>query len=304
MWSLGHDNWIKYGWGKTFSKTTLKSNILHVDYRDYTPAAEKISGIDAALLTIDLITKTYPAPYTLMCSGGEDSQAMMWAWKLSGVPFNVVSVRYVTDDIFYNEHDHVTLLQFVEKNNIDVQYYDFDVINFLENGHHDIATKFDCGSPQISTYIKMTELVKAGTILFSGNCIISTKQSYQGGVINWILLSMHRYSLFLKETNSVRQLIPFFFLHHPKLAYGFQPHVVRHKNEAYAKNGFEIIPVTKQTGFEKVKEYYDQFQNRVNINDRLKYNVMKSRRVMDLLFRYPYGINNTNMYNYYTESYK
>jgi hypothetical protein len=236
-----------------------------------------------------------------MCSGGEDSQAMMWAWKLSGVPFNVVSVRYVTDDIFYNEHDLVTLLQFVEKNNIDVQYYDFDVINFLENGHHDIATKFDCGSPQISTYIKMTELVKTGTILFSGNSIKNATDT-KTGVINWILLSMHRYSLFLKETNANRQLIPYFLLHHPKLAYGFQPHTIRHKNDAYLKNGFEIIPVKKQNGFERVKEHYDQYKNRVSVADRLKYNNMPSNRVLDLLFRYPYGINNTTTYNYYVTS--
>jgi hypothetical protein len=302
MWSLGHENWIKYGWGKTFEKNQQKNNTLYIDYRDYTPAIEKMSAIDAAFLTIDLITKTYPAPYTLMCSGGEDSQAMLWAWKLSGVPFNVVSVRYVTDGIFYNEHDLTALFQFVEKNNINVQYYDFDIIEFLENGHHGIATKFDCGSPQISTYIKMTELVKTGTILFSGNFIMNTRRSSQGGVVNWILLSMHRYSLSLKETNSVRQLIPFFFLHHPKLAYGLQPHVVRHKNDTYVKNGFEIIPVPKQTGFEKVKEYYDQYQDRVSMTDRLKYNTMQSKRVMDLLFRYPYGINNTNTYNYYTAS--
>lgn len=301
MWSLGHDNWVNYGWDKTFSKTKEKQNKLHVDYRNYVPSVEKISTIDAALLTIDLITKTYPAPYTLMCSGGEDSQAMLWAWKLSGVPFNVVSVRYVTDGVFYNEHDLATLLQFVEKNNIVVQYYDFDVIDFLENGHHDIATKFDCASPQISTYIKMTELVKTGTILFSGNSIKNATNTKMG-VINWILLSMHRYSLFLKETNADRQLIPFFFLHHPKLAYGFQPHLIKHKYDAYVKNGFEIIPIKKQNGFERIKEHYDQYKNRVSVADRLKYNTMPSNRVMDLLFRYPYGINNTTTYNYYVTS--
>ena len=301
MWELGNNNWIKYGWGKTFSRTPEKYDKLHVDYRDYIPAMEKISAIDAALLTIDSITKTHPAPYTLMCSGGEDSQAMMWAWKLSGVPFNVVSIRYVSDGIFFNEHDLVTLGQFAKKNDINVQYYDFDIIDFLENSHHDVATKFDCGSPQISTYIKMTELVKTGTIIFSGNYITNSTQT-KTGVVNWILLSMHRYSLFLKETNADRQLISFFFLHHPKLAYGFQPHIIRHKYDAYVKNGFEIISVKKQTGFEKVKNHYDQFKDRVSIIDRLNYANLPSNRVMDLLFRYPYGINNTNTYNYYITS--
>jgi len=301
MWSLGHNNWIRYGWGKTFSKTPKEHDITHVDYRDHSDAVEKISAIDAVLLTIDLIIKTYPAPYTLMCSGGEDSQAMLWAWKLSGVPFNVVSVRYVSAGVFFNEHDLVTLCEFVEKNKIDVQYYDFDIIDFLENDHHDVATKFDCGSPQISTYIKMTELVKTGTIIFSGNYITNSTQT-KTGVVNWILLSMHRYSLFLKETNADRQLIPFFFLHHPKLAYGFQPHIIRHKYDAYVKNGFEIILVKKQTGFEKVKNHYDQFKDRVSIIDRLNYANLPSNRVMDLLFRYPYGINNTNTYNYYITS--
>jgi hypothetical protein len=300
MWSLGHANWIKYGWGKTFENSQQNHNTVHIDYRDYIPAVEKISTIDAAFLTIDLITKTYPAPYTLMCSGGEDSQAMLWAWKLSGVPFKVVSIRYVSSGIFFNEHDLATLYQFVEKNKIDVQYYDFDIIDFLENDHHNIATKFSCGSPQISTYIKMTELVKIGTILFSGNFIVDTDQTNLG-VINWIHLSMHRYSIFLKETNATRQLIPFFFLHHPKLAYGFLPRTPS-KFDRYKKNGFEIIPIKKQNGFERVKEYYDQYKDRISAQDRLKYANMLSKRVMDLLFRYPYGINNTNTYNYYITS--
>jgi hypothetical protein len=300
MWSLGHDNWIKYGWGKTFSKTKQKHDIIHIDYREHTPAVEKISTIDAAFLAIESITKTYPAPYTLMCSGGEDSQAMLWAWKLSGVPFNVVSIRYVSSGIFFNEHDLVTLYQFVEKNKIDVQYYDFDIIDFLENDHHNIATKFDCGSPQISTYIKMTELVKAGTILFSGNFITDPAQAHIG-VINWILLSMHRYSLFLKETNSIRQLIPFFFLHQPKLAYGFLPNTPS-KFDRYIKNEFEIIPIKKQNGFERVKDHYDQYKDRISIQHRLKYIDAQSKRVMDLLFRYPYGINNTITHNYYMPS--
>jgi hypothetical protein len=244
-----------------------------------------------------------------MCSGGEDSQAMMWAWKLSGVPFNVVSIRYVSDGIFFNEHDLVTLGQFAKKNDIDVQYYDFDIIDFLENGHHDVATKFDCGSPQISTYIKMTELVKTGTILFSGNFIHTNTYANMDRTFNWVLLSMHRYSIFLRETNSVRQVIPFFFVHRPELAYGFQleQNKIILKNikfYLYQQNGFQIIPITKQTGFEKVKDHYDQYQDRVSIKDRLKYMNMDSKRVMDLLFRYPYGINSSTrtIFNYYIES--
>ena len=157
----------------------------------------------------------------------------------------------------------------------------------------------------------MTEFVENGTILFSGNFIENTTRPDRSGVFNWILLSMHRYSLFLKETNSVRQIIPFFFIHRPELAYGFQPYedtrqVKRTKYDLFVKNGFQIMPVEKQTGFEKVKEHYDQYSDRVSISDRLKYINMPSKRVMDLLFRYPYGINSNvgTMFNYYITTQK
>ena len=292
MWKLGYNNWIKYGWGKNFSTTYQKKDQLHIDFSNYSPSPEKMTAIDAACLTVETIIKNYPAPYTLMCSGGEDSQAMIWAWKLSGAPFKIVSIRYISDGIFFNDYDLVTLNQFTEINNIPVQYYDFDVIDFLENSHSDTATQFDCGSPQISTHIKMTDLVETGTILFSGNFIVNDKFSRTGS-INWILLSMHRYSLYLEETNSNKRIVPFFFLHRPELAYSFTSiHSMQElKYERLINNGFPVIPVIKHNGFEKLKNHYDQYAYRVTPSAKLKYREMPSKRTMDLLFRYPYGIN-------------
>ena len=42
----------------------------------------------------------------------------------------------------------------------------------------------------------------------------------------------------------------------------------------------------KQTGFEKIKEYYDDQPARVNPREKLKYSNKPSKRVFDILFRY------------------
>ena len=44
----------------------------------------------------------------------------------------------------------------------------------------------------------------------------------------------------------------------------------------------------KFNGFENIKKYYDKYFNRVKPIDRLKFASKPSKRVFDLLFRYPY----------------
>lgn len=288
MWSFGHQNWIRYGWGDKFSSEFNGKDNLHIDFRNYAVPSVKLRAMDAALLTIETITRTYPPPYTLMCSGGIDSQAMLWAWKCSGVPFTLLSARYVSNGIFFNEHDTYMLSKFSEVHSIPINFKVFDVVHFLENELAEIAQKYQSGSPQVSTHIKLTDFVTEGTIIFSGNYIIKYHNRDMAW-LNWVILAMQRYSDYLKKTNSPKQVVPYFFLHRPELAYGFEPGP---STRNYELNGFPVLqPEQKYTGFEKLKEYYDQFYDRVPPKTRLMYQSMPSKRAFDLLFRYPYGIN-------------
>ena len=248
------------------------------------------SPMAAAIEAVKDIVANYPAPYNLLVSGGVDSQAMLYAWKMSGHPFNAISFRYNQD---FNWHDIKTLPQFCEQENIDYQIIDFDYLGFLENEYDSIAKKYCCSSPQISMHIKMATMLP-GTRVFSGN-VLSAKVAS----LTFAILGIHRFSM----TEEGKNTIPYFFLHTPELAYSLNylrysgykdyteiddPYADR-VNAAQAM-GFPVIAQdTKFTGFEKFKEYYDSHTYVLeDRNNRLKYHSKASQRPFDWLFRYPY----------------
>jgi hypothetical protein len=277
MWQLGVNNWIKYGWGSNFEdEWSTKSPSLLLDFK---VNIKSIPAITAAIEAVNKIVESRPAPYTLMCSGGVDSQAMIWAWYCSGVPFNIVSIKYISDGIWYNEHDLEKLEEFASRHNINVTYKKFDILKFLESDElKQISKENDCHSPQICTHIKISELVESGTIMFSGNFLSQNSSS-----LNYTIFGLHRYAERIKDTN--RNVIPYFFLHTPELAYAFTGNKV--KEQLYPDHGFPVIlPEKKFTGFEKIKDYYDIQSHRVSTRDKLRFAGRASRRVFDLLFRY------------------
>lgn len=271
------------GWGKGFSSTGDEKSSFYIDYSNIKYSTKSI--VDAAISAIQKITEEYPAPYYLMTSGGVDSQSMIWLWEQSGVPYEIISIKYVHDGIVYNLHDLENLDTFSKKHSIPVTYNYFDPIDFFENELPSYATRFRCTSPQICTHMKMSEQLLDGTVIFSGEFGPHT-------VYNYTMLGLKRYVDITK-----RSLIPFFFLHDAELAgvvksyyhkntnveSGFYNHKVASIHDA----GIPVIPqAQKYTGFEKIKDYYDDQAHRVSVRDRLQYSKMPSRRVFDILFRY------------------
>ena len=284
MWRMGAENWIRYGWGEEMSSTWTPDNKLHVDFSNHDPINPATTPSDAAILTVNDIINSYPAPYTLMCSGGVDSQLMIWAWRISQVPFKVVSVKYKSNGIWFNDYDLKELEELSNKTNLPIDYREFDIIDFLENGLSTVANDNDCDSPQICTHIKISEMVDSGTILFSGN-IIQSKMS----IINYTILGLHRYSL--RASTATRKVIPFFLLHDPRFAFSFDQYsnLSNQKSKLYEIGGCPLIcQPDKFNGFEKLKEYYDKYFMRVSIEDRKRFISKPSHRVFDLLFRHPY----------------
>jgi len=285
MWKLGSNDWIKYGWTKDFNSNWEPDDQLFIDFSNNEIPIQKLTAIDASHFTIDHITKTCPPPYTLMCSGGVDSQAMLYAWHTSGHKFDVMSVRYKSLGQFFNEHDLPCLSLMSKKFNIPVNYFDLDIIHLLENELPLLVKINDCASPHICTYIKFINAVQSGTAIFSGNFLTHIKES----VVDYTLLGTHRHSLI----NNRVKVIPNFFTFTPELAYsfvrGYKTINNSTKDNTYLNNGFDIfIPEKKFTGFEKIKEYYDSFEDRVDNITRLTFISKASSRVFDLLFRYPY----------------
>jgi hypothetical protein len=246
---------------------------------------KKLHGLEAALYTIKEIEKNYPPPYTLMVSGGIDSQAMLYAWHISGVKFNTISARY---NLNLNDHDLETLEQFSKQYSIDISYMDLDIFKFYQEEYDHYATTFNCSSPQVCVHMKIADLIKEGTVISSGNLLVPYKAA-----ITYAMSGITRYAESCK-----RPMIPYFFLETPELAYSiferskiFMKQGYQGKVDDYLESGFPVIAQTeKLTGFEKVKDYYDQFcTTLVTARHRLQLiSDNPSRRVFDLLLRHPY----------------
>lgn len=263
-----------------------QDDILYFDFSRKT-TKKNISCLDAAIQTVFFIKEKYPPPYTLCLSGGIDSQAMLWSWYKSGVSFQTFSAKY---NFNLNDYDLENLKTFSSLYNITIDYFNFDLLSFLENEHDSWTKKYYCGSPHITTHMKFASMIKEGTPIFSGNFL------HRGAPIGPNHAALYRYALIEKKP-----LVPWFFLETENLAYSFLNNKKRIdssyignydlKIDRYQTNGFPVIPQkSKFTGFELVKDYIDQNPPRnPSIEDKnIKSAAQSSKRVFDLLYRNKY----------------
>lgn len=280
---------------------------------DYTATKNiDISPITAALKCIDEITKKCPPPYKLYLSGGVDSQAMLYAWHLSGVPYLTYSAVYNHN---LNDHDLVTLRRFSEFHNIKINFVNFNLFEFLEKEHDYYARTYYSGSPQFTSFIKMVESQNEGTAIMSGNFLMplvsdSNLKRRLGFAPSRNSLAMFHYARFKKKN-----FIPWFFLETEELAHSFKSNEYtesffsqikeisghnitnlekyRIKVAYYQSHGFPVLPqLVKYNGFEKVKEWYDvNYEYKITAKDRVvRTGDQNSYRTFDLLYRNKYEV--------------
>lgn len=286
--------WVRMGWGPEFSTHFSKEKNFHVDFKNALYTDRPI--IEIAKDAIKKISVEYPAPYTLMLSGGIDSQVMLWCWVKSQVPFNAVSVRYVDDSgNVLNIHDISNLEKVANHYSVSIEYIDFNIIQFLENHLEEYATKYQCTSPQITTYMCMSEMIHNGTVLFSGDFLATA-------FYNYTIYGLKRYA-----DMSNRNIIPFFLLHDPELTtvlsreykktlptskksmhyHDYRQQAYLDKVKAIQKIGITIFPQeSKYSGFEKIKDVYDKRYDLITTKDRIKFSNKPSKRLFDMMFRY------------------
>lgn len=245
-------------------------------------------GIENAIKAVEYITQKYPPPYNLFVSGGVDSQAMLYAWHKSLKPFNAISFVYNFD---LNREDLICLELFQKIHGINIEYRDFDLFHFLETEHHDYATRYICGSPQMTPFMKIADTLKPQTCIMSGNFVNTAGP----GITN------NHYGLWHYGKKSNPNFIPFFFLETKELAHSFKHNNYSQKFEEsydrkvalYQINGFPVIKQhRKMNGFEKIKEWFDTNSPRKpNPLDRLvKKPTSFSNRNFDLLYRNKYEV--------------
>lgn len=249
------------------------------DYNIVVPTATStLHGLQSvAERTVEHIYNNYPAPYTLYVSGGIDSQAMLWAWHLSGRPVNAVSYVYNNG---MNHHDlHTAMPEFAQSMSVQIEYRNIDLLWFYQVHYPKYHQTYRCGSPHVCAYMYLADQQKTGTVIFSGsNTNFYTKNEWglyhygklSGKSIVPFFLSetaeMHHYTRSIKDINMDRLA-----RYH---AVGFPV-----KDQGAGHGGF--------SGFEKIKDVYDlAFNNRVTPQMRFqKTSAQHSGRTYDVLLR-------------------
>ncbi len=244
---------------------------------------------------IQKITETHKGPYTLLASGGVDSQAMLYAWKTSGIAFSVVHYSYGN-----NTEDGNTLKEFCSIHNIEYEIRYFDVEKFIKSVEYvEMAKKYDCASPHILTYMKLVSMHDE-TCIMAGNYL----HKYTGS-LNYTILGLDRYRQISKEN-----FVPFFLCCTPELAYSFTQYYDNitykitdgyyRKVLAYQLSEFPIISQSsKLSGFEAFKDKYDT--RKIDSRIRLKWAGMPSKRQFDIIYRY--GLFDVLPLGFYTEAF-
>ncbi len=274
-------DWVKIGFGNDFLDYHPTEPFI-VDY-----SAARISDIpiyELATQAIHRIVDKFPKPYTLICSGGVDSQAMILAWLRSGVEFTVVTGRYNGG---MNDHDLENLWLLQKREGFEVQVLDLDILAFHENELLTWAERYQCTSPHILTHMYICSQIPKGTVISSGNYV--TKHGILGSN-TYMTFGLHRYA-----SLSGQSVVPHFWMHDQDLMPAFE--VARRnlnlsdvrddyqfKCELFHLSGYDVIPqIKKYNGFEKIKEYYDG--RPIDYRIRVKFKRM-SIRYYDIMFRY------------------
>jgi hypothetical protein len=143
----------------------------------------------------------------------------------------------------------------------------------------------------------MSEMIHQGTVLFSGDFLATAVYSYT-------IYGLKRYA-----DLSGRSVIPFFLLHDPELTTilsrtyseltteeyidlsdqrdSLMYRAYYKKVKAMKSIGIPVVPQSiKYSGFEKVKDIYDNRLELITVRDRLKFSHMPSKRIFDIAFRY------------------
>lgn len=278
------------------------------------------TALEAAQRTIKYIVENYPQPYRLYLSGGIDSQAMLYAWNISGVEYETYSAVY---NYNLNDHDLVAIRAFADIHNIKINFVDFDLIDFFKTEHDYYAKTYLTGSPQFTSFMKMVSLQEEGTAIMSGNflqCpdIDSNKNKIYSNYPCKNGMGLYHYA---RKTN--KNFIPFFFLERPELAYAFEvtnyvkqfienygdfrpdlpsfeaSHVIPYllKGAYYKAHGFPVLEQYKKlNGFEKVKNFYDENYTVPDDYHKLeRVRTQTSTRVFDILYRNRYEVKISNL---------
>lgn len=256
--------------------------------------------LDAALHTAQNISSTCPAPYHLLCSGGVDSQSMLYAWRLA-----TRMQQSQVHSFLYNQRcnwpDVQNLPELCDHLGVPLTFHELDLLEFLESGDaRAIQKQYRTTSPQMAAHIRMMETFHTGTVIMAGN--------FPHGLDSVALSLPHmgvvRYAKQRNAQSRASQVVPFFHIHDYTIGRCLHQHPLiwpenvpdhydwisdtgyRQKCNLYHAAGFEIRPHQQDaSGFQEFKQIYEARHPATSL-ERWQYGHKPSRWAFDIHHRY------------------
>ena len=99
----------------------------------------------------------------LCLSSGVDSSAMLKAFLSSGVPFQIMILRFNNNLNFF---DIEGIIQFCNQNHLPYEILDLEVLDFFESGKYmEYGKLYQCQSPQLAVHLYLCDHIRGCPVL-------------------------------------------------------------------------------------------------------------------------------------------
>ena len=167
MFTYLKNNWIRWYYDENPCEIfrTSSDQTFHIDF-DFDPTP----CLDLRTETINAchsVRETYPSEkFSLMLSGGGESEMLVRAFREAKIPFRVFIGRYENN---INEYDIHYAVKACESMDIPYTFLDFNITKFFENDVVDVSVKGQIPYSIICAVMAMTDMVDGVPILGDGN---------------------------------------------------------------------------------------------------------------------------------------
>lgn len=231
----------------------LKAGIFHDALAESVRAAREISDY----------ARTIGKVPTVCLSGGIDSEFVAEIFKMSGVPFKLVTMRFPNDQ---NRHELNYALAVAERFDKEIEFYEIDPLNYYESKEFtDWVARYTCPFPMLILQMKIMEFVALSggfPILGSGECYV--EKTPENG---WCFFEREIFSsLFRFVRDQNLPAVPAFFQWSPELILSFL------MDPQYRKLYEKPSPLNQAENFSSTLEVKHQLYNQyVSLEARTKY---------------------------------
>lgn len=277
-----HDDWLDCSdlfLERHRESTNLRVN-LDLDFFDNLALDEgslRSYRIKAAELTAELIGNKI----ALCISGGVDSQCMLQSFIEAKIDVDVYVLRFNNN---LNVHDFNHAKLYCDKNNINLNVIEIDVLRFLSISNYEYAEKYKSISPHFNVHYKLFNILQEknydGVVAGGNTPLFTTHENTWGTNYSRSIVNYMRYSdisgfkcqgnflsFYPKLTWAVSLLTPPVYdyinlkgdISIKKQRQYWEDLRYLQKTRGYKRAGYDIIPQEqKYTGFELVKKHLEE----------------------------------------------